>query len=292
VSPVCLGIIGGDGARLVAAAIEAGINFFFLSTDLHWPSYDALRNGIRAYLRGHPRARDRIVIAAVSYAHPLEFVVGARWELLGAMPELKRLDVLVAGGLCAGDSPRRLEGLRDPAAPSVGARAVGASFHDRALALEACNGRRVDLAWVRYNPLHRGAAQSLLPAIDGDAPALVYNFNSTHGRLGDRAWSALRLDDYYRPPVTDYYRYALSVPRMNGILVSLQNVRQLRELDDALGRGPLSREDAAHLENIVTLAQRHEARAEARSRSGQAAGRVGSSPQARASPVYERRRSS
>ena len=49
VSPFCLGMV--REAVTVCAAFDAGINFFFLSTDLHWPLYENARRGLRQLLR-------------------------------------------------------------------------------------------------------------------------------------------------------------------------------------------------------------------------------------------------
>src|SRR5215469_14434904 len=45
VSPFCLGMVRSPDA--VSAAFDAGINFFFLSADMHWPLYEPLRLGLR-----------------------------------------------------------------------------------------------------------------------------------------------------------------------------------------------------------------------------------------------------
>ena len=44
VSPFCLGMVRSEDTT--SAAFDAGINFFFLSADLHWPYYDLAR-GLR-----------------------------------------------------------------------------------------------------------------------------------------------------------------------------------------------------------------------------------------------------
>ncbi len=41
VSPICLGAVARPD--VVLAAWEAGINFFFLTADMHWPMYEPLR---------------------------------------------------------------------------------------------------------------------------------------------------------------------------------------------------------------------------------------------------------
>ena len=65
VSPICVGAV--DDPRTVEAAFEAGINFFFVTTDMHWPVYEATRRGLRALFRARPGVRDAVVGAGVCY---------------------------------------------------------------------------------------------------------------------------------------------------------------------------------------------------------------------------------
>ena len=71
VSPVCLGKVRSD--RTIAAAFEAGINFFFLTADMHWPLYEASRRGLEKLIRSRRGIRDQIVVAAASYVTQPEF---------------------------------------------------------------------------------------------------------------------------------------------------------------------------------------------------------------------------
>src|SRR5436190_890300 len=43
VSPFCLGRVKSPDT--VLAAFDAGINFFFVTADMHWPGYENLREG-------------------------------------------------------------------------------------------------------------------------------------------------------------------------------------------------------------------------------------------------------
>ena len=96
VSPVCLGMVAEP--EIVSAAYRAGINFFFLSADMHWPLYEPLRQGLRALFRASPRARKRVVVAVVSYVTQPEFCSMPFEEVLEAVPELGHVDVAVIGG--------------------------------------------------------------------------------------------------------------------------------------------------------------------------------------------------
>jgi hypothetical protein len=65
VSPVCLGMV--PRPETVPAAFDAGINFFFLSADLHWPRYEGMRRGLETLLARGGGVRDEIVVGVVSY---------------------------------------------------------------------------------------------------------------------------------------------------------------------------------------------------------------------------------
>ena len=99
VSLICLGWV--RSAETVVAAFEAGINFFFITTDLHWPGYEATRRGVRELLARGPEIREQIVVAGVCYQTRPIFCSGPFQELLEEMPGLERLDVLIAGAVYA-----------------------------------------------------------------------------------------------------------------------------------------------------------------------------------------------
>jgi hypothetical protein len=54
--PICLGAV--PGPETVLAAFDAGINFFFLSVDMHWPLYEGMRRGLEALLARGGGVRD------------------------------------------------------------------------------------------------------------------------------------------------------------------------------------------------------------------------------------------
>jgi len=62
-SPFCLGITASPDT--VVAAYEAGINFFFITADLHWPLYDGVRKDLANILDGNKSRRDELVAGGV-----------------------------------------------------------------------------------------------------------------------------------------------------------------------------------------------------------------------------------
>lgn len=244
--------------KLIPAAFDMGINFFFVSTDMHWPHYEASRRGLKALFASRKRIRDEVVIAGVCYPTQPEFMSMPFDELVDAVPGMTRVDVLVAGGSYGADILPRAATLRRLAEPKH-ARAVGASFHDRKAAVWAANYQLVDLCFIRYNPAHPGARYDLFPKLLARHPPL-YNFNSMGGFVAPDKLRSMNLDpSMWRPEATDYYRYALSRPQMAGLLFTVKQRQQLTKLDAATTKGPLTPVEEEHLEQLTVLAQRSSA---------------------------------
>jgi hypothetical protein len=257
VSPICIGIT--DDPRTIPAAFEAGINFFFVTADMHWPLYEQTRRGLAQLLDSHPGARDAIVVGAVSYVAQPEFLWAPFEEVVAELPRLERLDLTIAGGAYGHEIDRRLETYaRHRAGRHAGARAIGASFHDREAARRVVAQGVLDIGFVRYNPGHPNARDDLFPHVGsrGDGRrTLLYNFKSTLGHLASEAqYAAFGIAaDYWRPHPTDYYRFALSEPALDGILCAPPGPDAVRELVDALAAGPLDDEDQQYLLDLGEL---------------------------------------
>lgn len=257
VSPICIGRVGHPS--LVEAAFEIGINFFFVSADMHWPAYDAVRRGLAALLRAHPSRRDDIVVAAVSYATQREFGHVPFLETVRAIEGLDGLDMTVIGGSHADNFLQRLliyQEHREPGPRRIPrVTTTGATFHDRATARLAANHELVDVAFVRYNPLHPGGEVDLFPLLREDRRCVIFNFNSTRGCYSDAEWSRLGIaPTYWRPRHADYYRFALARLEVDGLLVSLDSEAELRGLADAFCAAPLTDEQAEYLRILGDLA--------------------------------------
>jgi len=254
VSPLCLGIVRDPAT--VSAAFDAGINFFFVSCDMHWPLYDALRRGVADLLARGGGIRDDIVVAAVTYVAQPEFLWVPFEETLAAIPGLDTIDVVVAGGTYMPDLLPRTKILADNRDEGLaGARALGASFHDRQAARAAIEHGMVDIAYVRYNAAHPGARVEIFPHIAERPRTLAYNFKSTMGhvpvaQLDDAGLPA----DMWRPSVEDHYRFALTRTALDGILCSPTTPSELEALVAALGRGPLSEVDEEYLIKLCMIA--------------------------------------
>jgi hypothetical protein len=263
VSPFAIGIVMDEDT--IPAAYDAGINFFFVTADMHWPLYDYTRRGLVKLLERGPAIRDSIVVGVASYVSQPEFSWLPYKEVLMVLPELGRIDLTIAGGAYGHDFPRRLEILKaHKASAFVGARAIGTSFHDRAAARQALDDGVIDIAFARFNPPYPGAREDLFPhtrPLGDGRHTLLFNFKSTIGHITEEdEYARLGIgSDFWRPHVTDYYRFVLAERALDGILCAPPTPAAIRELGDALAKGPLDDEDVQYLLDLGAL-QRGKAR--------------------------------
>ncbi len=62
-------------------------------------------------------------------------------------------------------------------------------------------------------------------------------------------------DVYWHPEITDHYRFALSRPDLDGLLIAPATPRQVAALAEALEKGPLDEEEQAYLMRVAQVAQ-------------------------------------
>jgi len=252
VSPFCLGMVGDPA--VVPEAFDAGLNFFFLTTDMHWPLYEGTRRGLADLLKRG--VRDEVVVAAVCYPTQPEFCAAPFEELVAAVPGLGRLDVLLAGGAYGDEFGRRWPVYEEHHRQGfLGNRAVGATFHDRDVAVEAVVERQVDIAYIRYNPDHSGARRDVFPKMPNRPRPLLFNFKSTFGYVPPPQMAEIGLPgpEYWHPEVTDHYRFALTRPELDGLLIGLRTPGEIAALAAALERGPLTEEEEDYLMDVASV---------------------------------------
>lgn len=252
VSPFCLGMVGDP--CVVPAAFDAGLNFFFLTTDMHWPLYEGTRRGLADLLRRG--VRDQIVVAAVCYPTQPEFCTAPFEELVASVPGLGRIDLLLAGGAYGSELGRRWPIYADHRREGfLGNRAVGATFHDRDAATKAVSERTLDIAYIRYNPDHAGARRDVFPRMPARPRPLLYNFKSTFGYVPPSRMAEIGLPgpEYWHPEVTDHYRFALTRPELDGLLIGLRTADEVAALVAALERGPLTDEEEDYLMDVASV---------------------------------------
>jgi hypothetical protein len=241
VSPLCIGITMEP--ETIPAAFDAGVNFFFLTADLHWPLYEGVRRGLELLFARSTAVRDQVVVGVVSYLDQPLFQALQFHEVIDSVPGLGRVDLLIAGAVANeqsfADRFRSIQNAR--MASHCGSRAIGASFHDRRSALLSLNYNCLDLTYIRYNTAHPGAALDVFPYLRRDRLGLIFNFKSilsavTREHLRQLGYTG----DVWLPKIPDYYRFVLTNPFIDGILCSPASPGQLSELVTALEERPLT----------------------------------------------------
>jgi predicted aldo/keto reductase-like oxidoreductase len=229
-----LGLATRGNTRLaaddVALAVERGVNF------LNWCGYD---DGIAQAVRRKLIEREGVAIAmqldardAVSAQRELEDV----FRTLGT----RHIDVVTFYYV---ERKREWEQIssRDGAlqvleeAKKQGrVGLIGITTHQRKLAAEVAEEKKLDLLMVRYNASHRGAEQDVFPITERlGMPVVVYTA---------QRWGALtrptRDDppDHTPPTATEWYRFALAHPAVSVVLMAPNGRSELEEnlklLDD------------------------------------------------------------
>jgi hypothetical protein len=242
----------------VVAAYEAGVNFFFLTADLHWPLYEGLRKGLEKLLKDNPARRDEVVVGVVSYLNEPLFGALQFHEVIDAVPGLKRVDLMIAGGVSddAGFYPRVQSLERARMMGHAGATATGATFHQRPFAVIADRYQLLDIAYIRYNTSHPGARNDVFPYLRPDRAHLLFNFKSVLPWVTPQRFKQLGLpDSYWLPERTDYYRFALSRPEIDGILCSPMSPQDVQGIVGALEKPPLTEQEQLYMMWLSAVAK-------------------------------------
>jgi aryl-alcohol dehydrogenase-like predicted oxidoreductase len=225
-----LGLASSYGAddRCVAAAFDAGVNYFY------WGTFR--RGGFGKGLRDLARVREQIVLTIQSYSRMAALL---SWSLERALRALRMeyADVLLLGLWNKPVSQAILDRackLRERGL----VRHLGLSTHNRKLAAELAARGTIDVLHVRYNAIHRGAEQEIfagLPPVES-RPGIVSFTATSWGQLLTPA----KLPSGERVPMaSDCYRFVMSNPALDLCLAGPKNVEQLQAGLDALRRGPM-----------------------------------------------------
>src|SRR5262249_9211911 len=107
-----------------------------------------------------------------------------------------------------------------------------------------------------YNPAHAGARQEVFPYLPRQRSTLLFNFKSTFRFVPAQYLEAMGLHaaEFWHPEITDYYRFALSRPEIDGVLIAPRTTAELDGLAAALARGPLTEEEESYLMDIALVA--------------------------------------
>ncbi len=240
-----LGIASGYGPPAAAfeEAFERGANYFTWGTILKGYS-EHLREALKNIVaKGQ---RDRLVLAAFSYAHNNFFTERLLRRGLKSAG-LDYADILILGYFSR-KPPRRLieGGLRLQEKGLV--RFLGLSSHNRRLLGELALDSEFDVMHVRYNAAHRGAETDIFPFLTGENQPGIVAFTATRwGKL----LNPKKMPRGEEPPTAvDCYRFVLSNPAVGVCISGAKTVEQMRENLSVFDSGPLSDEEMARMRRI------------------------------------------
>jgi len=205
----------------VPRALRGGINFFFFYGPGHQPFIEKLAPLVRKH-------RGEVIVATGSGSRKASTLLAARRKLL-ALLGIETLDIFFAEYVNPRDDSAAIfgdDGVLDELAgwKADGAiRYVGATAHDRSLALRLATDPRVDVLMHRFNMAHRKAASEVFPAaVENRTPVVAFTATRWRTLLEPVAgWAG------EPPTAVDCYRYCLAQPAIKLVLTAPRTLKEL-----------------------------------------------------------------
>ena len=240
-----LGVASGYGAPAAAVeeAFERGCNYFTWGTVIKGysePMRQALKNIVA---KGQ---RDRLVLAAFSYAHDnflTERLLARGLKSAG----LDYADVLILGYFSRRPPRRLIDGALRMKEKGL-TRFIGLSSHNRKLLGELAGTGEFDVMHLRYNAAHRAAETEMFPFLGEERRPGIVSFTATRwGKL----LNPKKMPPGEKPPTAaDCYRFVLSHPAVDVCVSGAKTVEQMRENLAGLDAGPMSDAELARMRRI------------------------------------------
>ena len=249
-----LGIASGYKAPAAAIeeAFERGCNYFTWGTVIkgYMPG---MRDAMKAIVaKGQ---RDRLVLAAVTYAH--NNFLTERLLMRGLKSAgLDHADVLILGFFSRRVPRRLIEGaLRMKEKGLV--RYVGLSSHDRKLVGKLAGEGDFDVLHFRYSAAHRGAETDIFPFLAKETERRPGTVCFTATRWG-QLLKAKRMPAGEKPPTAaDCYRFVLSQPAIDVCMSGARTVEQMRENLAGFESGPMTEAELERMRRIGDFVHGH-----------------------------------
>jgi aryl-alcohol dehydrogenase-like predicted oxidoreductase len=225
-----LGLAGNPNMEegCVTAAYNAGINYFFFYNQ----SYPILIKELKSVLCDD---RESIAVATGSESRNLK-TLSAYLDQVRRQLEVDTVDVFYAEYVSPGDDMEALleaggvfDELHRWKAEGL-IRYVGATSHNRPMAVELIESGSIDVLMHRYNMAHRGAEEQVLPAaLNAGVPVVAFTCTRWGSLLtGHQDWDGLV------PTAADCYQYVLHHPAVHIALTAPTTPVQLEENLSAL----------------------------------------------------------
>lgn len=242
-----LGIASGYGAPAAAIeeAFERGCNYWTWGTVIKGYA-PGMRQALKAVAaKGR---RDRLVLAAFSYAHTnwlTEKLLRRGLRSAG----LDRADILILGYFSRRPPRRLVDGALAMKKKGL-VRFVGISSHNRKLLGELAGEGEFDVLHLRYNAAHRGAEIDIFPYLGDERekrPGTV-SFTATRG---GRLLKPGNMPPGEKPPTAaECYRFVLSNPAVDVCMSAARTVEQMRENLAVLDGGPMAEDEIERLRRV------------------------------------------
>jgi predicted aldo/keto reductase-like oxidoreductase len=242
-----LGIASGykAPAPAIEEAFERGCNYFTWGTVVmgYMPG---MREALKAIVaKGQ---RDRLVLAAFSYAHGnflTERLLARGLKSAG----LDHADVLILGYFSRKPSRRLIDGaLRLKEKGLV--RFIGVSSHKRKFLGEMAREGEFDVLHLRYNAAHRGAEIEIFPYLAEETAKRPGTVSFTATRWG-QLLKAEKMPPGEKPPTAaDCYRFVLSNPAVDVCMTGAKTADEMRENLAVLDSGPMTGAEIERMRRI------------------------------------------
>ncbi|MDP6450540.1 MAG: aldo/keto reductase [Lentisphaeria bacterium] len=221
-----LGLAGHYDApeACVAAAADAGVNFFFFYNF----KFTAVIAGLRPLLA---ERREEMIVATGSECRDVT-EVRTYFDDIRRQLDIDTIDILFVEYVAPKDDLTALLGRGGVLSELVAwrdrgeIRYVGVSAHDRDICLELMKTGAVDVLMHRYNMAHRRSEERVLPAaVDAGIPVVAFTC-TRWGTLmrGHQKWPRARP----LPSAADCYSFALSHPAVQVALAAPATMVQLQ----------------------------------------------------------------
>ncbi len=237
------------GERTIRRAVDEGVNYLF---GFGWDTQ--MTAAIRS-LGGS--ARDKMIIATGGYNWIL-WHSRLKKSLENALRRLRTdyIDVFhFLGILKPADFPPQVQDELAELRSEGRVRAVAVSCHDRKFAGQLAARGVVDILMVRYNAAHPGAETDIFPHLAAHGTGIVAYTATRWTRLlaRPRGWPA-------GEPVASAgqcYRFVLSNPNVNVVLMAPRNERQFEDNVREARRGPLPEDEMSFMRRFGTYVHDH-----------------------------------
>ena len=224
-------------AAIVNKAFNSGINYFFFYNF----NYQSFLDGLKPILATQ---REKVLVTSGSTQRDIN-ILRQYLEQIRQYLNIDVVDVFFTEYISPEDDMNQVQLILD----EFGSwkekgliRYVGATTHNRPIALKLIQSKACDVLMHRYNMAHRKAEENVLPAaFQAEIPVVAFTCTRWGSLLkGHPNW------EHQTPTAADCYRYALNNQAVNLALTAPQSPEQLAENISVFNTSSLSPNEINH----------------------------------------------